>query len=116
MEEAGIEPDDCEPNALKNKGSSSRALISRLALGLGDDLLTTISLAVPAGVPRLLAPAMNPHMLAAPPIRRHLDTLVEDGWTIVEPEEGRLACGVEGRGRLAEVDALLAAVASLETP
>lgn len=91
-------------------------LVSRLALGLGDDLLTTISLAVPAGIPRLLAPAMNPHMLAAPPIRRHLDTLVEDGWRIVEPEEGRLACGVEGQGRLAEVETLLAAVAGLEAP
>lgn len=85
-------------------------LVSRLALGLADDLLTTVSLALPPGTPRLLAPAMNPHMLAAPAVRRHLDTLVEDGWRIVDPDDGRLACGVEGPGRLAEVETLVAAV------
>ena len=85
-------------------------LVSRLALGLGGDLLTTAALATPAAVPRLLAPAMNPHMLGAGPIQRNLDTLREDGWSVVEPEEGHLACGVEGAGRLPEVDRLLAAV------
>jgi phosphopantothenoylcysteine decarboxylase/phosphopantothenate--cysteine ligase len=84
-------------------------LVARLALGLATDLVGTVALAVPAAVPRLLAPAMNSEMLAAPPIVRHLETLRADGWGIVEPGEGHLACGVEGRGRLAEVESLVSA-------
>ena len=85
-------------------------LVARLALGLADDLVTTTALALPPEVPRLLAPAMNPHMLASGPVRRNLDRLREDGWTLVEPAEGRLACGVEGHGRLPEIERLQAAV------
>ena len=88
-------------------------LVSRLALGLADDLVTTVALALPARVPRLLAPAMNPEMWAAKPIARHLETLRADGWTIVEPESGHLACGVEGKGRLADPEVLLDAIRSL---
>ncbi|MEM7310164.1 MAG: flavoprotein [Planctomycetota bacterium] len=88
-------------------------LVSRLALGLADDLLTTTALALPAPVPRLLVPAMNPHMLAAPPVQRSLGVLREDGWRVLDPEEGHLACGVEGRGRLPEVERIVAAVAEL---
>lgn len=88
-------------------------LVSRLALGLANDLLTTTALAVPAGVPRLIAPAMNPHMLAAPPLLRNLDTLREDGWRVLEPDEGHTACGIEGKGRLPDVERILAAVAEL---
>jgi phosphopantothenoylcysteine decarboxylase/phosphopantothenate--cysteine ligase len=77
-------------------------LVARLALGLADDLVTTVALALDPRVPRLLCPAMNPHMLAAPPVARHLAQLGRDGWTVVEAAAGRLACGDEGRGRLAE--------------
>lgn len=83
-------------------------LIARLALGLADDLVTTVALALAPGVPRLLCPAMNPHMLAAAPIARHLAQLGRDGWGLIEPEAGRLACGDEGRGRLAEPAAIVA--------
>ena len=89
---------------------ASADLVARLAHGLAGDLLTTVALALPPEVPRLLAPAMNPHMLAAPPIARALDLLRGDGWRVVAPGEGRLACGVEGPGRLADVADLLAAV------
>lgn len=77
-------------------------LVARFALGLGGDLVTTVALALPADVPRLLAPAMNPVMLAAPPVRRHADQLREDGWTWLEPGEGAMACGDVGSGRLME--------------
>jgi phosphopantothenoylcysteine decarboxylase/phosphopantothenate--cysteine ligase len=83
-------------------------LVARLALGLADDLVTTVALALPPGVPRLLCPAMNPHMLAAAPIARHLTQLGRDGWELIEPDAGRLACGDEGRGRLAEPAAIVA--------
>jgi len=77
-------------------------LVARLALGLADDLVTTVALALAPGVRRLLCPAMNPNMLAAAPVARHLTQLGRDGWEVIEPEAGRLACGDEGRGRLAE--------------
>lgn len=86
----------------------SAGLASRLALGLADDLVTTVALALAPGVPRVLCPAMNPNMLASPPIERNLATLEADGWKLVEPGAGRLACGVEGKGRMAEPEAIVA--------
>jgi phosphopantothenoylcysteine decarboxylase / phosphopantothenate---cysteine ligase len=77
-------------------------LIARLAHGMGDDLPTTIALALEPGKPRLVAPAMNPTMLAAPATRRNLATLVGDGWTILGSGTGYMACGEEGSGRLLE--------------
>lgn len=88
-------------------------LVSRLALGLADDLVTTVALALGPRVPRVIAPAMNPHMLAAPPIARHLRTLREDGWRVLEPGAGHMACGVEGKGRLPEASEILAILAEL---
>jgi phosphopantothenoylcysteine decarboxylase/phosphopantothenate--cysteine ligase len=78
----------------------SADLAARLAHGLADDLVTTTALALPSGVPRFLCPAMNPEMLAHPAVARNLAQLVEDGWRMLEPESGHMACGVEGRGRL----------------
>src|SRR5688572_7151073 len=92
---------------------ASADLVARLALGLAGDLLTTVALALPAHVPRLVAPAMNPSMLANPAVRRNLARLLEDGWRLVEPEEGHMACGDEGRGRLAEPERIAAAVAAV---
>lgn len=88
-------------------------LAGRIANGLGDDLVTTALLALPAGVPRLLVPAMNPNMLAQPAVTRNLARLREDGWEVVDPEEGHMACGVEGRGRFADPADVAARVAAL---
>jgi phosphopantothenoylcysteine decarboxylase/phosphopantothenate--cysteine ligase len=77
-------------------------LIARLALGLAGDLVTTVALALAPDVRRIVCPAMNPNMLAAAPLVRHLAQLERDGWGVVAPDAGRLACGDEGRGRLAE--------------
>lgn len=77
-------------------------LVSRLALGLAGDLVGTVSLALDVGTPRLIAPAMNPAMLAARPVQRHKDQLVEDGWRWLAPGEGHMACGDHGSGRLME--------------
>jgi phosphopantothenoylcysteine decarboxylase/phosphopantothenate--cysteine ligase len=75
-------------------------IISKLACGLGDDLLTTIALACRA--PVLIAPAMNVHMYENPIIRKNIQKLEELGYGFVGPAEGSLACGYEGRGRLVE--------------
>jgi phosphopantothenoylcysteine decarboxylase/phosphopantothenate--cysteine ligase len=80
----------------------SADLAARLALGLGDDLVATVALALPAGIPRIVSPAMNPIMLANPAVARNLARLREDGWEVLEPDEGLMACGDEGRGRLPE--------------
>ncbi|MEW6073348.1 MAG: flavoprotein [Planctomycetota bacterium] len=88
-------------------------LAARLALGLAGELVTSVALALPPGVPRLVCPAMNPRMLEAPPTARNLGRLAEDGWRVLEPREGHLACGDAGRGRLSEPADILAAVAEL---
>lgn len=80
----------------------SADLAARLAHGMADDLVTTALLAVPAGVPRILCPAMNPNMLAQPAVARNFAQLEADGWKIAEPGTGNMACGDEGRGRLME--------------
>lgn len=91
-------------------------LIGQLANGLASDLPATVALATPLAVPRILCPAMNPHMLANPAVSRNLARLVEDGWRLVEPGEGHMACGVEGRGRLAEPAEIVAAVEGIVAP
>lgn len=88
-------------------------LVARLALGLADDLATTLALALAPGVPRVLCPAMNPHMLAAGPVARNLTRLAEDGWRVLASGEGHLACGDAGRGRLLEPEAIVAALVGL---
>ena len=77
-------------------------LAARLAHGLGGDLVTTALLAVDRNVPRLLCPAMNPTMLSHPAVQRNLGLLREDGWEVMEPASGHMACGEAGAGRLAE--------------
>lgn len=88
-------------------------LIGRLANGLAEDLVGTALLAVDPGVPRLLCPAMNPTMLAHPAVRRNLDRLREDGWEVMEPGAGHMACGEAGEGRLAEPADIVARIQEL---
>ncbi len=85
-------------------------LAAKFAHGLGGDLVTTCALALPRGVPRLVCPAMNPHMLENPAVQRNLETLRADGWSLLEPEAGHMACGDAGRGRLPETAAIQARI------
>lgn len=82
-------------------------IIGKAACGIGDDLLSSTLLA--AGCPVVIAPAMHVNMLESPAVQENLAKLKGRGWIIVEPEEGELACGVKGRGRLASLEAILAA-------
>jgi len=91
----------------------SADLAGRLANGLADDLLTTCVLALSPDVPRLLCPAMNPHMLESAPVQRNLQQLVSDGWRMVDPDSGHMACGEEGSGRLAEPHQIAEVVAEI---
>ncbi len=88
--------------------------IGNFANGLAPDLLSSLYLAFTA--PVLVAPAMNCNMYARSSVQRNLTTLKSDGVNIVEPADGNLACGVSGKGRLAEIEEIINAIASvLET-
>jgi phosphopantothenoylcysteine decarboxylase/phosphopantothenate--cysteine ligase len=86
-------------------------LIGKLAHGIADDALSTLYLASTA--PVVLAPAMNVQMLEHKAVVENLETLRSRGVRVVEAEAGYLACGWLGKGRLAEVETIVAAV--LET-
>lgn len=83
-------------------------VIAKLAHGLADDLLTCTALATQA--PVVVAPAMNDGMWRHPATRENVGTLKRRGVRIVDVESGELACGVTGQGRLASVEAVMAAV------
>src|SRR5271154_4243743 len=86
-------------------------LLARLAHGLADDFLTTMYLAFTGRV--VLAPAMNNNMWTHPATQENLATLRKRGHVIIEPEEGLLACGTTGPGRLAEPEKIADVVAGL---
>ncbi len=89
---------------------ASADLIGRIANGIASDLISTAVLVVPQDIPRLLAPAMNPTMLANPAVQRNLKRCLDDGWQLVDPTVGHMACGDAGAGRLAEPLDIVAAV------
>ncbi len=82
-------------------------MIAKLANGIADDFLSTTYLASTA--PVLVAPAMNPTMWHHPATQRNLQRLRDDGVHIVEPDEGEMACGSIGPGRLSEPEKIVAA-------
>jgi len=83
-------------------------VLGNLANGIADDLVSTRLLG--ADCPVLLAPAMNVRMWQHPAVQRNVAFLREHHFTMVGPEEGWLACGAIGPGRMSEPDAILAAV------
>ena len=83
-------------------------LMARMAQGQADDLATTLLLAT--DTPVAVAPAMNVRMWTHPATRRNLDRLRGDGIRVIGPDEGAMACGEYGPGRLAEVPEIVAAV------
>jgi phosphopantothenoylcysteine decarboxylase / phosphopantothenate---cysteine ligase len=86
-------------------------LLARYAAGLADDLLTTTLVATAA--PVVVCPAMHTEMWEHPAVRANLATLASRGVTVVPPEEGRLAGGDVGSGRMAEPSTVVDAVLSL---
>ncbi len=82
-------------------------IIAKIANGIADDMLTSTVLA--ASCKKIIAPAMFTGMLENPATRRNLAQLKADGWEIIYGEDGRLACGAVGGGRLAEPAELISA-------
>jgi phosphopantothenoylcysteine decarboxylase/phosphopantothenate--cysteine ligase len=83
-------------------------LLAKMAAGIADDLATTLLLAT--DTPVLAAPAMNVRMWLHPATRRNVATLRGDGVTVMEPDEGEMACGEYGPGRLPEPQAIKDAI------
>src|SRR5512135_732307 len=89
-------------------------MLGKFAHGIADDFLSTLYLSCPA--PVILAPAMNVEMWNHPAVRDNVRVLKERGNHFVDPEPGMLACGMEGEGRLAEVDEIVRRILALLTP
>ena len=83
-------------------------LMAKMANGLADDLASTALLATDK--PVLVAPAMNVRMWTHAATQRNLATLKRDGITIVGPNDGEMACGEFGPGRMAEPAEIVAAI------
>ena len=89
-------------------------LVAKMAAGIADDLATTLLLATDK--PVLAAPAMNVRMWLHSATQRNVATLRRDGVTVIEPDEGAMACGEFGPGRLPELDRLLDEIARALKP
>ena len=84
-------------------------IIANMAHGMADDLATTLLLAT--DTPVMIAPSMNVRMWQHPATQRNLKQLQQDEVQLIDPNDGEMACGEYGPGRMAEVDEILAQVA-----
>jgi phosphopantothenoylcysteine decarboxylase/phosphopantothenate--cysteine ligase len=84
-------------------------IMAKMAQGMADDLASTLLLAT--DTPVTIAPSMNVRMWQHPATQRNLKQLQEDGVQVIGPNDGEMACGEYGPGRMAEADEILAQVA-----
>lgn len=85
-------------------------IIGKTANGIADDLLTSLLLANNLRSPVIFAPAMNSNMYNNPLFQQNFDRLQNLGYQFVEPEEGYMACGDLGKGRLANTNLIIDAI------
>jgi len=86
-------------------------VIGKIANGIADDMLTTTVMATKA--PIVIAPAMNDYMYENPIVQENISRLQKLGYKFVEPDEGYLACGTTGRGKLAKPEMIVEFVADV---
>lgn len=89
-------------------------IIGKIAAGIADDMLTTVVMATQA--PVLLAPAMNVHMWENKICQENIQKLRSRGYHFIDPDAGELACGYEGKGRLAEIPEIVEEIRALLSP
>lgn len=80
--------------------------IAKLAHGIGDDIVCCSALSLKPDCKRIFCPAMNVQMWEQPIVRENARKLLEHGWHQIGPEEGRLACGTYGYGRMSTQTAI----------
>jgi phosphopantothenoylcysteine decarboxylase/phosphopantothenate--cysteine ligase len=91
--------------------------LAKIAVGIADDALTTVLLAIPSGVPILLCPAMNTAMWEQPVVRRNIGWIEELGRaTVLDPVDKRLACGDVGVGGLPDVADIVRVMDAARSP
>lgn len=84
---------------------ASANIIAKLAHGIADDMLSTIALAF--SKPIIVSPAMNTHMYENPIVQDNRKALIKYGFTVIDPEEGMLACRDVGRGKMPSENVLM---------
>lgn len=116
------EPEDWQPEhiALADKADilvvapATANIIGKLAHGIADDMLSTTAMAVRC--PVLIALAMNCHMYDNPILQNNINILKSHGFEFIEPDYGLLACGYEGKGRLAEPEKIVERIKQILNP
>lgn len=83
--------------------------LAKAAQGMADDLLSTLTLSFAGKI--IVAPAMNCEMWSKPAVQRNVEQLRQDGYVILDPEEGWLSCREQGAGRMASPERILQAIA-----
>jgi phosphopantothenoylcysteine decarboxylase/phosphopantothenate--cysteine ligase len=86
--------------------------IAKMRYGIADNLLSAVLLATRA--PTVVAPAMNTGMWESAVTQENIAALAARGVVVVEPDDGELACGVKGKGRMMEPEAIINAIAGME--
>jgi len=94
----------CDEGDIMVIAPASANTISKIANGICDNLLTSIACAF--SKPIVIAPAMNTNMWQNKFVQENINKLNKNGYSILEPESGYLACGVEGAGRLCSLDTI----------
>ena len=84
--------------------------IAKLAVGIADNLVSTMGLSAHGACPILIAPAMNCRMWDAPVTQQNLQILKDRGVAVIGPDEGYLACGTTGMGRMSEPGEIVDAI------
>ena len=80
-------------------------IIGKIANGIADDMVSTVVL--PARCPILIAPSMNVYMFENMIVQDNISKLKKFGYTIIEPDDGHLACGYDGKGKLPQPSVLV---------
>ena len=86
--------------------------IGKYACGIADDSLTTYALAHTGKI--LLAPAMNVNMWQHPAVQNNCKVLIKRGVHFIGPEMGTLSCGINGKGRMSDVDSIVEIIHNLQ--
>ncbi len=87
--------------------------ISRLAQGAANDIVTAVALALPASIPKFVAPAMNTQMYQNPLTQRNIELLRSIGYSQIQPKAALLACGDYGKGALADIETIISTISTV---
>lgn len=87
-------------------------IIGKVANGIADDMLSTTIMAAALRCPVVFAPAMNTYMYDNPIVQNNIKKLKDYGYSFIEPESGRLACGDTGKGKLCDTEIIAEIISS----